>query len=177
MILSSAHIGRLAPEKNLEYLAETAALLVKARAGVGFLVVGEGPSSGDIRRIFKEFQVEDRLIMPGKATGRDLADAYQAMDLFIFSSKSETQGMVLVEAMAAGKPGHGPGRLRGPGSGRRRPKRPPAQPGRLAPGFLPGHGGMPDRHEKRPNSGPGKHLLRPRGSPDGLRPTSSLICI
>ena len=98
------HIGRLAPEKNLEYLAEAAALLVRARAGVKFLVVGDGPSSEDIRRIFKDFQVEDRLVMPGKATGRDLADAYQAMDLFIFSSKSETQGMVLVEAMAADKP-------------------------------------------------------------------------
>jgi glycosyltransferase involved in cell wall biosynthesis len=41
--------------------------------------------------------------MPGSQSGQDLSDAYKAMDLFVFSSKSETQGMVLLEAMAAGK--------------------------------------------------------------------------
>ena len=40
----------------------------------------------------------------GKKTGRELADAYAAMDVFVFSSQSETQGMVLAEAMAAGAP-------------------------------------------------------------------------
>ena len=42
--------------------------------------------------------------MLGIVTGKDLADVYKAMDLFVFSSKSETQGMVLAEAMAAGTP-------------------------------------------------------------------------
>jgi glycosyltransferase involved in cell wall biosynthesis len=69
-----------------------------------FLVVGEGPSTDDIERIFEAQQVKGQLILPGQATGNDLADAYQAMDLFVFTSKTETQGMVLVEAMAAGKP-------------------------------------------------------------------------
>jgi hypothetical protein len=40
--------------------------------------------------------------MPGCLTGQDLADAYAAMDVFVFSSQSETQGMVLAEAMASG---------------------------------------------------------------------------
>ena len=42
--------------------------------------------------------------MAGSQTGQDLADAYAAMDVFAFSSQSETQGMVLAEAMAAGVP-------------------------------------------------------------------------
>ena len=42
--------------------------------------------------------------MTGPLTGQALADAYQAFDLFVFASKSETQGMVLTEAMAAGAP-------------------------------------------------------------------------
>ena len=42
--------------------------------------------------------------MAGLQTGQDLADAYAAMDVFVFSSQSETQGMVLAEAMAAGVP-------------------------------------------------------------------------
>jgi glycosyltransferase involved in cell wall biosynthesis len=42
--------------------------------------------------------------MAGSRTGEALADAYAAMDVFVFSSQSETQGMVLAEAMAAGNP-------------------------------------------------------------------------
>jgi hypothetical protein len=43
-----------------------------------------------------------QLVMPGCLTGQELADAYAAIDVFAFSSQSETQGMVLAEAMAAG---------------------------------------------------------------------------
>jgi glycosyltransferase involved in cell wall biosynthesis len=43
-------------------------------------------------------------IMAGSRTGQDLADAYAAMDVFAFTSQSETQGMVLAEALAAGTP-------------------------------------------------------------------------
>jgi len=98
------HVGRLAPEKNLGYLADAAALFLKDQPQARFLVVGEGPSKAEIERIFADAGIEDQLIMPGKLTGRDLSNAYNAMDLFLFASKSETQGMVLAEAMAAGKP-------------------------------------------------------------------------
>jgi glycosyltransferase involved in cell wall biosynthesis len=97
------HLGRLAPEKNLSYLAEAAAGLLSRENGV-FLVVGDGASAEDIRRIFQDRDLENRLVMTGKLTGEDLRDAYHAMDLFVFASKTETQGMVLVEAMAAGLP-------------------------------------------------------------------------
>jgi 1,2-diacylglycerol 3-alpha-glucosyltransferase len=48
--------------------------------------------------------LDDRLVMAGKQTGDALINAFHAMDLFVFSSKSETQGMVVTEAMAAGNP-------------------------------------------------------------------------
>lgn len=99
------HLGRLAPEKNLEYLAEAMVLAFnKIPDKPRFLVVGSGPSKSRIREIFNKNGLSDQLILAGKQSGRDLADAYQAMDLFVFSSKSETQGMVLTEAMAAGVP-------------------------------------------------------------------------
>jgi glycosyltransferase involved in cell wall biosynthesis len=98
------HVGRLAPEKNLEFLAESVALFAKTVDHAHFLVVGGGPSEGLIREIFARESLSERLHMIGIRSGQDLADALDAMDFFAFSSKSETQGMVLTEAMTAGLP-------------------------------------------------------------------------
>jgi 1,2-diacylglycerol 3-alpha-glucosyltransferase len=98
------HVGRLAPEKNLEYLAESVALFIKRTPQSRFLVVGGGPSEEKLREVFARHDVSDQLILAGKHTGSALADAYCAMDVFVFASFSETQGMVLAEAMAAGLP-------------------------------------------------------------------------
>ncbi len=98
------HLGRLAPEKNLGYLAEAAAKCMKQREDLWFLVVGDGPSRAGIEKLFRNEGLASRLVAPGPLTGQSLADAYAAMDLFVFSSTSETQGMVLAEAMAAQTP-------------------------------------------------------------------------
>jgi len=98
------HVGRLAPEKNLEYLSEAVALFLQRGPRSVFLVVGDGPHRDTIRKIFDDRGLSKRLIMAGRKSGQELADAYHAMDVFVFSSKTETQGMVLAEAMAAGRP-------------------------------------------------------------------------
>lgn len=98
------HLGRLAAEKNLTYLARAVRYYVGDHSKAFFLVLGAGPRADDIRKIFARAGMADRLVMPGQVTGKTLADAYRAMDLFVFSSFSETQGMVLTEAMAAGVP-------------------------------------------------------------------------
>ena len=54
--------------------------------------------------MFEKHAVADRLLLAGKRTGRVLREAYRAMDVFAFASRSETQGMVVEEAMAAGVP-------------------------------------------------------------------------
>lgn len=98
------HVGRLAPEKNLDYLAEAVALFIKDAPDALFLVVGSGPSEEALRETFERHAIADRLCLAGKQTGRALADAYRAMDVFAFASQSETQGLVVAEAMAAGLP-------------------------------------------------------------------------
>jgi glycosyltransferase involved in cell wall biosynthesis len=98
------HVGRLAPEKNLGFLAEAVALFLKQTPAARFLVIGGGPSEADIEKTFAKHGVGSQLILAGKHTGALLADAYNAMDVFAFASFSETQGMVLAEAMAAGRP-------------------------------------------------------------------------
>jgi len=100
----AGYVGRLAPEKNLSFLAEAVSAFVgQARCG-HFLVVGSGPSAQEIRRVFLGAGVRSRLHLAGSLEGEDLADAYHAMDAFVFASRTETQGMVLLEAMAAGRP-------------------------------------------------------------------------
>jgi len=96
--------SRLAPEKNLAFLAHAAADYICGDPAALFLVLGEGPSGEDIRRVFADHGLEKQLIMTGSQSGTALSNAYNAMDLFVFASKTETQGLVLLEAMAAGKP-------------------------------------------------------------------------
>ena len=98
------HLGRLAPEKNLAFLGHAVARFLQSNKRASFLVVGDGPSAAEIRSLFESTGLGDRLHMTGSLSGQALIDAYHAMDIFAFASKSETQGMVLTEAMAAGLP-------------------------------------------------------------------------
>jgi len=98
------HVGRLAPEKNLEFLARSIAGLMEVNERAYCVMVGAGAAEAVIRHVFSAAGVADRLVMTGVLEGRALADALNAMDVFAFASKTETQGMVLTEAMAAGVP-------------------------------------------------------------------------
>ncbi|ATC62728.1 glycosyl transferase family 1 [Nibricoccus aquaticus] len=98
------HLGRLAPEKNLTFLSEAVVRTLKREKNAWLLVVGDGPSREEMEKIMATHNVADRVRFAGKLTGKALHDAYAAMDVFAFASQSETQGMVLAEAMAAGNP-------------------------------------------------------------------------
>ncbi len=98
------HAGRLAPEKNLEFLTNCMVELLKKDPRVHALIVGKGPSETIIKDAFVKAGLEKRLHLTGVLRYQDLVDAYFAMDIFAFASLSETQGIVLIEAMAAGVP-------------------------------------------------------------------------
>lgn len=98
------YVGRLAAEKNLDFLSRAILSFLKRRTDACFLVVGKGSSERTIRDVFESQRMESRLFFTGALDGDALIDAYHAMDVFAFASQSETQGMSLVEAMAAGVP-------------------------------------------------------------------------
>ena len=98
------HVGRLSPEKNLVFLAQVVTRFLKSHESARFLVIGEGPSERDLLAACREAGVVGRLISAGVLRGRALVEAYAAMDVFAFASKSETQGLVVTEAMAARAP-------------------------------------------------------------------------
>lgn len=96
------HVGRLAHEKNLHYLADAAALCLERDPAVVLLVVGSGEALAEMKQVLERFH--GRIFFPEALAGEELIDSYAAIDCFVFSSQTETQGMVLAEAMAAGKP-------------------------------------------------------------------------
>lgn len=100
----AGHVGRLAEEKNLAYLAEALVTFLTAHPAAHALIIGEGEMREDMQRRFAAAGLSARAHLPGAMKGPALADAYAAMDVFAFSSVSETQGLVLAEAMTAGLP-------------------------------------------------------------------------
>lgn len=98
------HMGRLALEKNIGFLVKSVLRFLEINDDACFLVVGEGEAQELIEVAFSEAGKSDRLCLTGTLENQQLTDALKAMDLFAFASKSETQGMVLTEAMAAGLP-------------------------------------------------------------------------
>ena len=97
-------VCRLALEKNIEFLCECAADYLRKNGTAHFLLIGDGPLKELTGKIFERAGVGKRFHPAGMLAGQDLVDSYHAMDVFAFSSLSETQGIVLTEAMASGVP-------------------------------------------------------------------------
>jgi 1,2-diacylglycerol 3-alpha-glucosyltransferase len=97
--------SRLAVEKNIDFLIR-GLKLVKANTSVPFrcMMMGDGPERENIRHLIEACQMTDELILTGQINPTEMATYFQASDIFVFSSLSETQGMVLLEAMAGGCP-------------------------------------------------------------------------
>jgi glycosyltransferase involved in cell wall biosynthesis len=94
-----AYVSRIAPEKNVDYLAEALSIVAERRPDVRILMVGDGPSRGALER-----RLGPNARFAGYRSGHDLADHYAAADIFAFSSLTETFGNVVLEAMASGLP-------------------------------------------------------------------------
>lgn len=98
------HLGRLSKEKNLIFLSKAVVEFLKKKNDAHFVIVGDGPAKKELESYAVLNGVKDRMHFVGVLSGQDVVDAYHAMNLFVFASKSETQGMVITEAMAAGLP-------------------------------------------------------------------------
>jgi len=98
------HVGRLAPEKNTPFLARAVASFLKNHPDSVFVVVGDGPDKEEMETILQQEDVGHLCHFIGFLEGSELVNAYASFDIFAFASHSETQGMVLAEAMAAGVP-------------------------------------------------------------------------
>jgi glycosyltransferase involved in cell wall biosynthesis len=98
-------VSRLAAEKNIEFLLEVARTLVGEFADLLFIIAGEGPDGERLRRRALALGLDDHVHFVGNLNRRrELLDCYCAGDVFVFASATETQGLVLIEAMSLGVP-------------------------------------------------------------------------
>jgi 1,2-diacylglycerol 3-alpha-glucosyltransferase len=99
------HVGRIAHEKNIDFLLRMFAKVVQSRPRTVLIVAGEGPALAHCKGQVEALGIANQVRFVGYLSrDRELLDCYRAGDLFVFSSKTETQGLVLLEAMALGVP-------------------------------------------------------------------------
>lgn len=97
-------VGRLAAEKNIEYLIRVVKRLVDKHKNFKFLIVGSGPDEEKYSKLAKELNIEKNIILTGKVPYDQIPSFYHLADVFATASTSETQGLTVIEAMASSLP-------------------------------------------------------------------------
>jgi 1,2-diacylglycerol 3-alpha-glucosyltransferase len=98
-------LGRVAHEKNLGFLLQMFARLQARLPAALFVIAGEGPARAALEREAQTLGVRTLVRFVGNLDRyRGLSDCYAAADVFVFASRTETQGLVLLEAMAQSRP-------------------------------------------------------------------------
>ena len=99
------YVGRVAHEKNIPFLIDVFTEIVETNNDVKFVIAGEGPARKSLQNRVEVLGLEDQVIFVGYLDREtELVDCYQSADIFVFSSETETQGLVLLEAMACNLP-------------------------------------------------------------------------
>ncbi|MGY1488471.1 glycosyltransferase [Methylobacillus pratensis] len=98
-------VGRVAHEKNIDFLLRMANELRRQQPDMLLVVAGEGPAQKHLEDLSTELALGDNIKFIGYLDrNTELNACYKAADVFVFASKTETQGLVLLEAMAQGVP-------------------------------------------------------------------------
>jgi len=99
------YVGRVAHEKNIEFLVSVFAETRKQIPNAMLVIAGEGPAREPLRQLVARMGLSESTRFVGYLDRNTaLLDCYSAADVFVFASRTETQGLVLLEAMAQGTP-------------------------------------------------------------------------
>lgn len=98
-------VGRVAHEKNIGFLLKVVDRIRHEIPNILFVIAGEGPALKSLEHEVRNLRLSPNVLFIGYLDRHsDLNDCYRAADVFVFSSRTETQGLVLLEAMAQGVP-------------------------------------------------------------------------
>ncbi len=94
-------VGRLGEEKNVEFLIKAQKNLIKEHSNIKLIIVGDGPDKEKYEKMTRDLNLEDNIIFTGKTSWDEMPYYYQTADVFATASKTETQGLTVIEAMAS----------------------------------------------------------------------------
>lgn len=97
-------IGRIASEKSVDFLINNHSNLVKKNKNCKLLIVGDGPDLENYKKLAKKNKIQDNIIFTGKVPWDEVPSYYNLGDIFVTASHTETQGLTVIEAMAATLP-------------------------------------------------------------------------
>ncbi len=97
-------IGRLAQEKNVVYLLDVVRDIIPKCPKLKLMIVGDGPDFEEYKQIVDKYNIQDNVIMTGKVDWEKVPYYYHLSSAFITASKTETQGLTVIEAMASSVP-------------------------------------------------------------------------
>jgi glycosyltransferase involved in cell wall biosynthesis len=106
-------VGRVGLEKGIDLILRAMPAVLDSELAAHLVIVGRGPAEDTLRRIARELGIASRVHLVGYQPPAQMADVYAAADLFLFASRTESQGLVTVEALASGTPVIA---VRGPGT-------------------------------------------------------------
>jgi 1,2-diacylglycerol 3-alpha-glucosyltransferase len=98
------YVGRLTEEKNIPFLLRSVAKILKKNKKVKFLIAATGPKEAHYKALAETLGIAKQTIFAGQIKSPEIFNYYAAGDIFVFASTTETQGLVIAEAKAAGLP-------------------------------------------------------------------------
>lgn len=97
-------VGRIAKEKNIDFIINNLKDITKKIPKAKLIIVGDGPGMNELMELTCKNKLEKNVIFVGKVPWDEIPKYYQLCDVFVTASKTETQGLTVIEAMAASKP-------------------------------------------------------------------------
>lgn len=98
------YVGRLGKEKSVDFLIRSSKHVFDQAKDVVLVLVGAGDEKERLRKLAKELGVDKQVYFVGGVKNINIPRIYADADIFVFSSETETQGMVIVESLASGVP-------------------------------------------------------------------------
>lgn len=98
------YVGRLGKEKSVDFLIKNHKELLKVNPRLKLIIIGDGPDDKLFKAMVEKNKIADSVIFTGKVPYDDISSYYQLASVFVTASKTETQGLTVIEAMAASIP-------------------------------------------------------------------------
>lgn len=95
------YVGRIALEKSIDFLLDCQKEMLKEKKNLKLIIVGDGPDAEGFKEDIKKSKLEDKIIFTGKIPWVEVTKYYQMANVFVTASNTETQGLTIMEAMAA----------------------------------------------------------------------------